>query len=119
VVTNFLPPGVTLVSATSSQGIWSSAGSAVICALGTVPGGTNVTLTIAVQPDAIGFITNLATVTRNEADVLLGNNTASAVTRVRSSFGARVAIYGAPSDVSWNTDVRDKLVSAGSSAIAG
>ena len=119
VVTNLLPPAVAFVSATSSQGSCVPTGAAVICNLGTVPGGTNTTITIIVQPTAFGVITNVATVTRNEADVLLGNNTASAVTRVRSPFSAAVAIYGAENDGSNNNDIRNKLVAAGSSAVAG
>lgn len=119
VVTNLLPPTVTLVSAMSSQGTCVPTGGAVICDLGTVPGGTNAMITIVVQPMAIGVITNVAAVSRSEPDVLLGNNTATAVTRVRSPFNARVAVYGAPVEDSWNTDVRNKLVTAGSSALAG
>ncbi len=119
VVTNLLPPTVALVSATSSQGNCVQAGSVVICDLGTVPGGASATVNIVVHPGEAGAITNVATVTRSEADVLLGNNTASAVTRVRSPFSARVAVYGAPGDDAWNTDVRNKLVAAGSSALGG
>jgi uncharacterized repeat protein (TIGR01451 family) len=82
-VTNILPPSVAFVSATSSQGTCAQNGGVVACNLGVVPGATNATITIVVVPTIAGIIiTNVATVSRAEADNYLGNNTATAVTTV-------------------------------------
>ena len=79
-VTNFLPPGVSFISANSSQGSCTQSAGIVSCNLGTVPGGTNATVSIVVVPNAAGILTNTATVTRSEADPYLGNNTAIVAT---------------------------------------
>jgi len=80
VVTNLLPPGVTFVSASSSQGTCTRTGSIVRCDLGTLAAATNATATIVVVPTSAGTFTNVATVSRGETDPYLANNTATAVT---------------------------------------
>ena len=82
IVTDTLPAGVTLVSATPSQG---TCGGAVTCALGNLASGSSVTITIIATVDpalAGGVITNTASVTGTETDPDPANNTASAETRV-------------------------------------
>src|SRR5439155_4817316 len=79
-VTNVLPPGVTFVSANSSQGSCTQSAGVVTCNLGTVLGGTNAGVTVVVVPNAAGILTNTATVSRAEADPYLVNNTAVATT---------------------------------------
>ena len=82
-VTNLLTAGATFVSATSSQGTCGQNGGVVTCNLGVVHGGTNATVTIVVVPTAAGMnLTNVATVSRNEAESYLGNNTATTITPV-------------------------------------
>ena len=81
--TNILPANVAFVSATSSQGACSQSGGVVTGNLGVVPGGTNATITIVVTPTIAGVtLTNVATVSRAEADAYLGNNTATTLTPV-------------------------------------
>jgi uncharacterized repeat protein (TIGR01451 family) len=82
-VTNLLPANVTFVSATSSQGTCTQNGGIVTGNLGVVPGGTNATVTIVITPPVVGVtLTNVATVTRAEADGYPGNNTATSTTPV-------------------------------------
>ncbi|MDB6112919.1 MAG: hypothetical protein JWR69_4669, partial [Pedosphaera sp.] len=82
-VTNLLPPGVTFVSATGSQGTCTQSAGVVSCGLGSLPGGSNAVITIVVVPMTSGVIlTNTATVVRAEADPYLGNNLATAATTV-------------------------------------
>jgi uncharacterized repeat protein (TIGR01451 family) len=81
-VTDTLPPGVTLVSATTTQGTCSGT-DPVICILGTLTmGGGGVAVTIVVRPQAPGELSNTATVSGNESDPDPNNDTATAVTRV-------------------------------------
>jgi uncharacterized repeat protein (TIGR01451 family) len=83
-VTDALPPSVNFVSADSSQGTISQGGGVVTGNLGSLAGGASATVTIRVIPTALGRITNAATVTRNEADADVSDNTAVAITTVLS-----------------------------------
>ena len=82
-VTDTLPVGVTLVSATSTQGGCSGAVT-VTCSIGTlsVYASAAVTIEVAVSTSTTSTITNTATVTANEADPNLANNTDTVVTTV-------------------------------------
>jgi uncharacterized repeat protein (TIGR01451 family) len=84
-VTNFLPSGVTFVSAISSQGTCTQNAGIVTCNLGTLPGlgSSNATVTIVVTPIIAGVtLSNTATVSRAEVDGYAGNNTAITLTPV-------------------------------------
>ncbi|HEY2952501.1 MAG TPA: M36 family metallopeptidase [Verrucomicrobiae bacterium] len=81
-LTDTLPPGVVFVSASSTQGGCGNAAGLVTCALGPLPGGADATVTIVVTTTAAGLLTNTASVTRQDADASLSNNTATAVTTV-------------------------------------
>ncbi|MCG3208918.1 MAG: hypothetical protein FOGNACKC_02531 [Anaerolineae bacterium] len=86
ILTDTLPPGVSLVSAASSQGSGCSGDSPVLCNLGTVAGGSVATVTIVVNvdPATTGTLTNTAAVSAREFDTNVANNTATAVTLVDS-----------------------------------
>ncbi len=81
VVTDTLPAGVALVSASAAQGSCSGLAT-VTCALGTVNGFTGLTVTIAVSPTATGTLNNTATVTTSSFDPLAADNSATSVTLV-------------------------------------
>lgn len=83
IVTDTLPPEVSLVSATPSQG--SCAG--VVCDLGNLNNGASAAITIVstVDPSTpAGTITNSASVTANEPDPNTADNTASTATSVET-----------------------------------
>ena len=88
--TNVLPAGVTLVSASLSQGNIVTNATSVIGNLGTLAVATNATVTLIVRPTAAVIpqgtntvsLTNSANVAANEADVNLGNNAVSVVSTV-------------------------------------
>lgn len=63
-----LPAGVSLVSATPSQGSCSGT-SSVTCSLGNLAGGAGASVQIAVIANTAGTLTNQASVTAREADV--------------------------------------------------
>ena len=81
VVTDTLPGGVTLVSATPNQGSCSGTGP-VTCNLGGILNGGTASIEILVVTGAAGSITNNANVAASETDPVPGNNAASAATTV-------------------------------------
>jgi uncharacterized repeat protein (TIGR01451 family) len=80
-LTDTLPAGSVLVSATPSTGTCSGANT-VICDLGNIAGGASATVTLVIKPPAVRTITNTAGVTANEPEVSTANNTASQSTQV-------------------------------------
>jgi uncharacterized repeat protein (TIGR01451 family) len=82
IVKDTLPSGVTFVSATSSQGSCSYANGIVTCNLETLNSGKSATVTIVVRPTVGGTITNTASVSSNEFDPNMANNTATESTTV-------------------------------------
>jgi len=77
-----LSPDVLFVSANASQGICNEEDATVMCKLGTIASGVNVTVTLVVEayegqtsfPTAGKTITNLASVNANESDPNQANN---------------------------------------------
>lgn len=80
-LTDTLPAGAGLVSATSTAGLCTGTTS-INCGVGTLNPGAIATITVVVTPPAVRTIVNTATVTLNETDGVLANNTATAETLV-------------------------------------
>ena len=99
VATDTLPASVTFVSANSTQGTCALAGSTVTCAIGTLPGLAQATITIVVIPTTAGTISNTATVTQTEADTNPANNTDTEPTTVITSADLGVTIADSPDPV--------------------
>jgi uncharacterized repeat protein (TIGR01451 family) len=76
-VIDVLPPRVTFVSATSTQGTCGESGGIVTCNLGTMGSGDTATIDIVVNPTSAGTITNTASVSASTSDPNGGNNTDS------------------------------------------
>lgn len=90
VVTDVLPAGVSLVSASSTQGTCSGT-TTVTCDVGTLAAGASATITLdVILPQSIGTIENTATVTANEVDVTPANNSATAAVDVTLSNVAAI-----------------------------
>ncbi len=82
-LTDTVPPGSTLVSATPSQG--SCAGTTVVnCTLGTIGFGLNATVALVVHTTLAGTYVNTATATLNELDPNAANNSSTEGTTVTS-----------------------------------
>ena len=79
-----LPNGVRLVQTAASQGVCSLDQQYVRCALGTLDGGRDATVTITVNAVRAGTIYNTATAMGREYDPYEGNNSATAVTNVQT-----------------------------------
>jgi len=95
-VTDTLPGGVTFVSA-APGGSCSFSNGTVTCSLGTLTAGNSVGITLQVRADEVQKVSNTATVSLNELDPDLANNTATDETRIncRDCFIATAA-YGSP-----------------------
>jgi uncharacterized repeat protein (TIGR01451 family) len=87
-----LPPSVTFVSASPSQGSCSHGGNEVRCTLGTIPNGGSARIDIVVRPSSVGTITNRAAVSGAAFDPTLGNNEDSENTRVCRRTSRRSSI---------------------------
>lgn len=78
--------GVIIVSATPTQGICAQEGGTVTCSLGDLQAGSTVSVEIVVTVDPATpegtILTNIASVSANETDANLSNNTATVTTRV-------------------------------------
>jgi uncharacterized repeat protein (TIGR01451 family) len=79
VVSDPVPAGSNLVSATPSQG---SCTTAVNCSLGSLAANANATVTIVLKPTATGTLTQAASVSANEQDADTTNNSATVKTTV-------------------------------------
>jgi uncharacterized repeat protein (TIGR01451 family) len=81
VVTDTLPAGTSYVSATTTSGTCSFAGSTVTCALADLAPGASATITVNVKVTQMtGSVTNTASVTSSTPDSDLSDNTSSATT---------------------------------------
>ncbi len=81
-VSQVLPASTIFVSATPSQGGASQSGGVVTCGLGALGPGEKATVTVVVLPTLAGTISSSATVTSEQTDYDLSNNTATAVSHV-------------------------------------
>lgn len=80
-VADTLPASVNFVSATATQGACSGATN-VVCAIGSLNAGASAVVTIVVQPQNAGQLTNSASVTANQTDPVSSNNSATTTTAV-------------------------------------
>jgi uncharacterized repeat protein (TIGR01451 family) len=77
-LTNALPPGVKLLSATTSQGTFVATNDVIICNLGTLYNGANATVTLGLQTTVPGSIANTATISASGlSDPNPANNSAA------------------------------------------
>jgi len=80
-ITDVLPTGVTLISATPSTGTCVGV-SPVVCTLGSLASGSTSTVNLTVSPQSPGTFVNNATVASEIFDTKLGNNVAPTTTLV-------------------------------------
>ena len=85
VITDSLPATVTYLSSSSTQGTCSGSGQLVTCAIGTMPVGGTVTVTIRVRPLQPGTILNVTVIVGAEAETNTANNRDEEPTQVRSA----------------------------------
>ncbi len=81
-LTDLLPAGATLTSASSSQGTYSQAGGVLTFDLGALDLGASATASLVVTPSHSGTLTNTVSATSQTTDLNLDNNSAQVVTSV-------------------------------------
>jgi uncharacterized repeat protein (TIGR01451 family) len=96
VVTDTLPAGATLVSATPSAGTVSVSGGTLTAALGSIAYGGNATLQIVVRPTLPGIIINQAIVHGDQPDPNALNNTSTLPVSIGAPPAADLAVSTAP-----------------------
>src|ERR1041385_988979 len=77
-VTDTLPAAFVLEAIAASQGSCSNLGGVVSCGLGSLAAGASATITLAGRPVSLGPLTNSASVSADEIDSDLSNNTSAA-----------------------------------------
>src|SRR6266581_2888896 len=95
-VTDALPGGVTYVSAAPGAGSCSFLNGTVTCNLGTLTAGNSVGITLQVRADTVQRVSNTATVSLNELDTNLADNTATDDTRINCNCFIATAAFGSP-----------------------
>jgi uncharacterized protein (TIGR03437 family) len=92
-LTDTLPAGVTLVSATASQGTCSGTAT-VTCNLGELAAQERATVTLVITAATAGTLTNRASVSGTTSDAVQANNSASVETRVSAqpSIAGRITL---------------------------
>jgi uncharacterized repeat protein (TIGR01451 family) len=100
-VIDTLPPGVSFVSATTTQGTTSHAGGIVTVNLGDMAPGQmeTVTILVAVAPTAHGTLTNTASVSGNEQETNTDNNEDTVSTIVQPLIDLAIAKTHSPEEV--------------------
>ena len=89
-VEDVLPPGVSYVTSTSSQGSCTHSGGVVTCSIGPMSEFERVTITITVNAGPPGSASNVATVAARGPDTDPSDNTAAVVTEILSSADLQV-----------------------------
>ncbi len=87
IVTDPLPTTVTATGVTATQGSCSGT-TTISCNVGTLAVGASATITIAVQATTLGPVTNTATVTAAETDLVPGDNAATTAGTVGAAVPA-------------------------------
>jgi uncharacterized delta-60 repeat protein/uncharacterized repeat protein (TIGR01451 family) len=113
IVIDDLPTSVTVDSVTPSQGgPCTITASHVRCPLGTVASFGTAKATIVVEPNQAGTITDIASVTADQPDPDVANNTATEQTQVANTHGCTI-IGTAGSDTLTGTDGDDVICGLG------
>jgi aldose sugar dehydrogenase len=87
-LTDTVPAGVTLVSASATQGTPCTGSTTVNCALGTLAKDATATVSIIVTPSGQGQVSNTATATAAETDFATGNNSSTINTLIQPAATA-------------------------------
>ncbi|MFB7357608.1 calcium-binding protein [Streptomyces gardneri] len=86
----FAGAGVTLISATPTQGTCTTTSTQATCALGSLAPGASTTLTFTAEPRSTGTLTHTATVAGSPSDPMTSDNTATTTTAVNNARGCTI-----------------------------
>ncbi len=94
-VIDALPAGITYLSSSSTLGTCSEAGATVTCLLGTMANAGTATVSILTLPGVAGTISNTATVSADQTDPILTNNTSTQSENVLYPTGVTLKSFSA------------------------
>jgi uncharacterized repeat protein (TIGR01451 family) len=109
IVSDTLPTNVTFVSATPSQGTASQSGGLMLANLGSLGGNGTASMTIVVQPNHGGSVTNTVSVSSDAADPDTSNNTASQTTSVNPAADLAVSISPITTSIALGSNLTDTI----------
>lgn len=101
-VTDSLPSIVTYLSSSTTQGTCSEAGGTVTCLLGTMANAGTATISILTIPGAPGVVSNTATVTADQTDPNLTNNSSTWVETITAPTRITLQSFSAHSGIDKN-----------------
>ncbi|HEX7379113.1 MAG TPA: DUF4214 domain-containing protein [Pirellulales bacterium] len=106
IVSDLLPSGATFVSATDSTGATLTPnGNTLVDRLGGLAANGTATVTVTVTPDAVGVLTDTASVAGDQVDTNLANNTATLSTPVHGAAVANVDLDITKAAANNNADI--------------
>jgi uncharacterized repeat protein (TIGR01451 family) len=117
-VTDMLPAGATVTSATPSQGSCTGTGP-VICAIGNLANGSSASITIVATLNTSGANVDTASVTGDQPDPTPANNSASVSTDVAQPTKASPTIATSATDVVVGGTISDTATLTGGNAPTG
>jgi uncharacterized repeat protein (TIGR01451 family) len=100
-LTNTLPASVTLIAASTAQGTLATNSNPVIATIGTIPAGSSRLVTLTVQPQAAGTITNHATAGSSNSDASPDNNSSSQTTLIWPLPSLSIRLLTNQVELSW------------------
>ncbi|MHB8745256.1 MAG: FG-GAP-like repeat-containing protein [Gammaproteobacteria bacterium] len=104
-LSDVLPGGVVLLSATSTAGTCSTSGLTITCNLNDLPAGSSELVTLLTRPGVAGLLTNTLSARANETDLNPADNTASATVTVNPAADVGVSIVPSPNPVYAGTNL--------------
>lgn len=91
-VTDTMPAGVPFVSVTSNLGSCTRSGNTFACRIYSLSAGASATITLVLQPKAVGSITNIANVRANEPDTDQTDNSSSESSAITAASDVKVTV---------------------------
>jgi uncharacterized delta-60 repeat protein/uncharacterized repeat protein (TIGR01451 family) len=104
-----MPAGLTLVSASTSAGTWSKVQGTLTWNIGSLASGATASMTLVSRPTVLGTLSSTATVSANQIDPSLGNNSINMVTTVLGLPALTVTRVGGSLRLSWPASSGFKL----------
>jgi uncharacterized repeat protein (TIGR01451 family) len=103
-----LPSAVTYLSVNTNVGTCSESGGTVTCLLGTMANASTATITILTLAGAPGVVSNTATVTADQSDSNLGNNSSTQTETITASTS--IQLHGFTAQAGTNNDGTNRVV---------
>ncbi len=105
VLSDVLPGGALLVSASSAGGSCTTVGSTLTCTMNDLPSGSSELVTLVIRPSLTGALVNTLGVSANEADLNVANNNATATVTVNPAVDLGLTVAPSPNPVYAGTDL--------------